>query len=167
MPPWRAEDGHGEFNNRRAMKGEDIERIAAWVKAGAPEGDKRDLPPPRKFDGAWKNGTPDLVLEMPEEYTIGPEGADEYRCFVIPTDLDDDRYVVALEVQPGNARVVHHVLVFMDNTGAAEKLDAKHPGPGYPVSGGSPGFFPLGGLGGWAPGNTVERLPAGSQDRQD
>lgn len=161
MPPWKAEAGHGEFTNRRAMAQADIDRIAAWVEAGAPEGNRADLPPLRKFDGSWKHGEPDLVVEMPEEYRLSADGADEYRCFVIPTDFADDQYVVSLEVLPGNARVVHHVLVFVDNTGAAEELDAKHPGPGYPVSGGSPGFFPLGGIGGWAPGNTADKLPAG------
>jgi hypothetical protein len=57
--------------------------------------------------------------------------------------------------------VVHHVIAFIDVTGRSEELDRRDPGPGYATSQGFPGFFPSGGLGGWAPGNTADFLPAG------
>jgi hypothetical protein len=52
---------------------------------------------------------------------------------------------------PGDRKLVHHIIGYLDATGAAERLDRADPGPGYTCFGG-PGFSPVGGLGGWAPG---------------
>ncbi|MEQ8790223.1 MAG: redoxin domain-containing protein [Pirellulaceae bacterium] len=161
MPPWMAESGFGDFANPRTMPQEDIDTIAKWVELGCPEGDPQRLPPPREFRDGWRLGEPDLVLEPTETYTVSADGADEYRCFVVPTDFDKDQFVVALEVLPGNASVVHHVIVFLDQKGEAAKLAKEDPRPGYATSGGFPGFVPDGNLGGWAPGNTPNRLPSG------
>ena len=49
MPPW-FEDGHTEkFENNRSLTQAQIDTIAAWVDAGAPKGDPKDLPPPLDF----------------------------------------------------------------------------------------------------------------------
>ena len=74
------------------------------------------------------------------------ERADIYRCFVIPIPIDSDRTVAAFEFRPGNRKVVHHALLYLDNTGAARKRRGR-PGPGY-TSFGGPGIIPSGGLGG-------------------
>ncbi len=38
MPPWLPEPGYGEFQDARRLSEQQIETIAAWVKAGAPRG---------------------------------------------------------------------------------------------------------------------------------
>src|SRR5438552_3131256 len=78
-------------------------------------------------------------------------------CFVIPLGFDAERYVKTVEFQPGNPRVVHHALFFLDTSGEARRLDAATPEPGYPCFG-SPRFAPSGALGGWAPGATPQPL---------
>jgi hypothetical protein len=107
---------------------------------------------------------------------VGASGRDHFRVLVLPTGLTEDRYVTAVEVRPGNPRVLHHTLNFFDRSGEARKLEQKEKerkrkpeeidaGPGYPVSMGV-GFSPkqgdLGGLGGWAPGQLGRRLPEGT-----
>lgn len=161
MPPWKPVDGYGHFKNRRSMSDEDKELLARWVEADCPYGNERELPPPATFSNDWQLGKPDLILEPTEDYQLSADGPDVYRCFVLPTSFDRDRYVAAMEVRPGNPRVVHHVIAFLDTTGAAERLDADDPGPGYSTAQGFPGFLPSGGLGGWAPGNLGGRLPDG------
>lgn len=161
MPPWKAVEGYGEFVDPRRLSQRDIDLIDKWVELGCPEGDPKLLPPPRVFRDGWQLGEPDAVLVPAEEYTVSAEGSDEYRCFVIPTDFDADRFVSTIEVLPGNASVVHHVLVFLDQHGAARKLAEEDALPGYATSGGFPGFVPDGHLGGWAPGNHPEHLPEG------
>ena len=47
MPPWSADPAHGVFKNDPRLSQKDIDTIAAWVDAGAPKGNDRDLPPPR------------------------------------------------------------------------------------------------------------------------
>lgn len=159
MPPWKAES-HGEFIDERRLSAEELDLIKRWADSGAPEGNAADLPPAPKFTDGWQLGPPDAVFEPSEGYTLGAEGKDVYRCFVIPTNFSEDRYFSAVEVRPGNRGIVHHVLGFLDTSGAAKKLDAADTGPGYSTFGGV-GFLPSGGIGGWAPGNTPRRLPEG------
>lgn len=161
MPPWKPVAGHGNFQNVRTMPAEEIEQLARWVQAGCPEGDPAKSPEPMEFPTGWTMGEPDLVLTPDEEYELGADGDDVYRNFVLPTNFDRDMYVSAYEILPGNRRVVHHVLMFLDNRGISEKLDAKDPGPGYTSQLGLPGFIPSGGLGGWAPGNLPHALDDG------
>jgi mono/diheme cytochrome c family protein len=160
MPPWKAEPGYGEFEDARSLSDDELSLIRQWVDAGSPAGDLSELPAVPKFHDGWALGEPDLVVTMPEPYTIPAEGPDIYRCFVFPLNLDKDTYVRAAEFRPGNRRVVHHSLLFIDSNGVGRKLDAKEPGQGYTRVGG-PGFMPAGSLDGWAPGTTVRPLPDG------
>lgn len=162
MPPWKAEPGFGEFSNDRHLSAQDIATIRQWVESGGAEGDATDLPPTPQFSDDWTLGKPDVVLEPARAYTLGAEGPDLYRCFVVPTHLAEDRYVTAIEVWPGNRKVVHHVIVYVDTSGKARELEAQDPGhgPGYTSFGGV-GFKAEGSLGGWAPGMYPNRLPDG------
>jgi hypothetical protein len=159
MPPWKA-DSHGEFQDERRLTEEQIGVLRRWAEAGAPEGKAADLPPAPKFTEGWQLGEPDVVIEPDAPYALAAEGEDVYRCFVVPTKYAEDRYIAALEVRPDNRRVVHHLIAFLDTSGAARQLDAKDAGPGYTAFGGV-GFAPSGALGGWAPGNLPRRLPEG------
>src|SRR5712691_8171529 len=64
MPPWFIDKNVGvqHFSNDRSLSGRDIQTISAWVDAGAPEGNPKDLPPPRQFAAAeaWQIGQPDV-----------------------------------------------------------------------------------------------------------
>jgi mono/diheme cytochrome c family protein len=160
MPPWKAEPGFGEFSNDRHLSADQVALFREWAEAGAPEGNAADLPPTPKFTEGWTLGQPDVVLEPDEDYELSAEGNDIYRCFVIPTQFTEDHYVAALEVRPGNRKVVHHVIVHFDTTGKARELDAADPGPGYTAFGGV-GFRSSGMIGGWAPGITPSFLPDG------
>jgi hypothetical protein len=83
-----------------------------------------------------------------------------FRNFVIPVELTEDKLVAVAEFRPGNPRVVHHALFYLDRSGTARKKDAADPGPGYSSFGG-PGFIPSGSIGGWAPGGTPQPLRDG------
>jgi len=178
MPPWKPVAGPA-FHNERKLTDQEIATLTAWVDAGTPAGDDKDAPRPREFPQGWQLGTPDLVLTVPEDFQLGPTGGDTYRCFVLPTNLPEDKYVAAVEVRPGNRRILHHTLLFIDRTGQGRKLEErakKQPirdsadghapgaldrGPGYSVAMGV-GFLPQGGLSGWAPGQMPRYLPEGT-----
>ena len=81
-------------------------------------------------------------------------------CFVIPTNLPKDVYIEAIDYRPGNRKVVHHILSYVDTSGQARKRDAADPGPGYTCFSG-PEVEIHGDLGGWAPGNEPSVLPEG------
>jgi hypothetical protein len=114
MPPWHADPTYGTFVNDRRLSAKEIDTIAAWVDAGAPEGDPTDLPPAPHFTEGWKIGNPDQVFTMPAKFDVPAQGAVDYQYFSVPTNLKEDRWVQAAEVRPGNPSVVHHVIVFID-----------------------------------------------------
>jgi mono/diheme cytochrome c family protein len=172
MPPWKPVPGHGEFRGSYALTDEERARIVQWVEAGVPYGEEADLPEATAPTGDWLLGEPDLQLEMQEAYEP-PRGRDMYRCFVLPTDFAETRFVSAVDILPGDRRYVHHVILYLDTTGEAEQLDEKDPGPGYTCFGG-PGTSVTTGagavtalltngisLGGWAPGTRPAHLPSG------
>ena len=160
MPPWKADPGAGDFQDARRLSQKEITTLAKWADSGAPEGNPKDLPPPAQFTDGWPLGKPDLVLQPDRAYHVDADGPDVYRCYVLPTDFTHDRYVGAVDVQPGNRAVVHHVIAFIDGTGESAKLDNHEKEPGYTSFGGI-GFMPTGALGGWAPGITAHYLPLG------
>jgi hypothetical protein len=164
MPPWPASTSFGgPFLDQRVLSQADLDTLRAWVDAGCPEGDPKDAPPPREFSSDWPLGKPDLILTMPEPYSLGAEGNDEFRVFVLRTDLPEDRWIRAVDFKPGNRKVVHHVLSAVDSSGAARVLDEKDPKPGYSSVGGFGdgvrilGFLPI-----WTPGTRPRLSPEGS-----
>ena len=161
MPPWKPVPGFGlTFKHERSLSEADVATLAAWAAAGAPEGDPADLPAAPKWADDWALGTPDLVIEPQETFQVPAEGHDIYRCFVIPTNLPKDVYISAIEYRPGNRKVVHHMLSYVDVSGEARKRDAADPGLGYECFSG-PEVEVHGDLGGWAPGNEPSALPDG------
>ncbi len=160
MPPWKA-DSHGEFQDERRLTGQQIALLQKWAGEGAKEGNPAQTPPVPQFPAGWALGKPDLLVQPARAYTVDADGRDVYRCYVIPTDFAEDRYVSTIDVRPGNRAVVHHAIAYVDTSGAARKREAKTAdgNPGYPEFGGL-GFLPAGMLGGWAPGSLPHRLPA-------
>ena len=96
---------------------------------------------------------------MPEPFTVPASGPDLLQNFVIPINISSDKLVAAVEFRPGNRRIVHHAVLFLDDKGQARKLDEATSESGYSNFGG-PGFLPSGALGGWSVGNTTRRLPS-------
>jgi mono/diheme cytochrome c family protein len=160
MPPWKPVAGFGEFLDVRRLGEGEIASIRDWVAAGAPEGDPADLPPARQWPDTWTLGAPDAVLAPEAAFDVPSGDRDLYRCFVIPTRFAEDRYLSGVEFVPGNRKIVHHVLAYLDTTGASVALDQADPGLGYTCFGG-PGFAATGGIGGWAPGSPPQANPDG------
>ncbi len=160
MPPWKPDPSVGNFRHERRLSDAQIELFSRWAEAGAPEGNPADLPKPPEFVDGWQLGEPDLIVKMPESFTVPAGGPDIYRCFPIPIPLEEDRMVRAVEFRPGNASVVHHSIMFLDANHAARELSGKDGQPGYESFGG-PTIVPTGGLGAWVPGAMPQPLPDG------
>jgi len=161
MPPWKGVEGHGRFIDERRLKPEQIDLIARWVNAGSLEGDPRDLPKPPEFSAGWKLGPPDIVITMPEAYTVPADGPDIYRNFVFEISIPAGKYLKAAEYRPGNRRVVHHAALAMDVDGKARRQDEEDPAPGFKGSLNLPGQLLPGSLSAWTPGRDPLPLPEG------
>jgi Flp pilus assembly protein TadD len=165
MPPWMPEPGHGRFLNERRLRDEQIATIQEWVRQGAPRGDSSDAPQPPEFAGGWQLGTPDLVLQLAEPFTV-PAGDDVFRNFVIPVPRAPARYVRAIEFRADNPRALHHASVAVDPARVSRRLDRADPAPGFAtmpedevqnVYGWSPGKVPV-----LEPADTAWTLDEGS-----
>jgi thiol-disulfide isomerase/thioredoxin len=158
MPPWHADRRYGHFANDRGMKPDEIATVAAWVDAGMPRGDDKDLPPPVDWPKGWLLGQPDLVLSMPEEFPVPAQGSLPYKYWVVDPGFKEDRWVQVAEARPGAAGAVHHVVAYI-----------LPPGQQQPY--GRDGSLSV--LVGWAPGDlglvcppdTALRIPRGSRLR--
>ncbi|MFY9554880.1 MAG: hypothetical protein WAV47_09225, partial [Blastocatellia bacterium] len=106
MPPWHAVKGYGEFRNAPSLAQRDIDIIVNWVEGGAPKGDDKDLPAGPLFSNDWQLRKPDLILKPDAEAKIAAD-ADEYRKFVLPANLNQDRWLTAIDLLPGNGALVH------------------------------------------------------------
>ncbi len=158
MPPWLPEPGYGRFANERRLSVEEKGLLKQWVLEGGAEGDPKTLPPAPTWPEGWMLGKPDLVVTMPESFSLEAAGPDVYRNFVIPVTIDRDRYVRAIEFVPGNFRIVHHAFIKVDATGASRKLDARDSIPGFPGMN-SPAEMPKGQFLSWQPGKIPSAPP--------
>ncbi len=131
MPPWHIDKNIGiqKFKDDRSLTDAEIATIVKWVDAGAPGGNLAEMPRPLEFPDfyTWQIGTPDLIVEIPQEYVVPPEGPDEWIDFFAATGLTETRYVKALQGMPGRGahRVVHHL-----TTSVIQKLDEADRLPG-------------------------------------
>jgi hypothetical protein len=146
MPPWHIDQSVGvqKFKNDMSLADSQIESIVRWVDAGAPEGDPRDLPPPKKLvtENVWQGvtdgfGEPDLVIKSPD-YTMPASHQDVWFRPMSEIPISEPRWVKMVEIRPSNLKsrkIVHHSIAYLVlnndpdavNTGTAN-------GPAGPVT---------------------------------
>lgn len=160
MPPFAVDDTDEcqmNYDWQDDIRLSDEEKLAlrAWADAGAPEGDPDtavDVPIPPSTDLTQI----DTTLAMEASMVVGGD-QDEFWCFSLDPGLTEDQYLRALQIRPGNDKVVHHVLIYVDEDGAS--AESAGPDGSFPCSGGS-----LQGdlIGAWAPGALPTRVPEGA-----
>jgi Tfp pilus assembly protein PilF len=161
MPPWLPEPGYGEFAHERRLRADQIELIGRWAEQGTAQGAASDLPPTPMWSEGWQLGEPDLVLRLPQPYTLRPRREDVFRNFVVPAPLPQTKYIRALEFRPGNPEVLHHATIGIDRTGASRRLDEEDREPGYEGMLSEGLQSPEGHFVGWTPGKVPSVQPAG------
>jgi len=174
MPPFLVDHSGscGDFEDADTPTAAEKATLRAWVDGGMPEGEPRTLtlaPVPHLGEGTDYR-TPDFA-PAPQGGTLAEH--DEYRCFMLDSGLAADAFVTGYEVTPGNAAIVHHVLVFTvdpavvvggkTNGDVMSALDAASPDrAGWPCFGGAgagvePDAIPVT----WAPGQGMVNYPDG------
>lgn len=112
MPPWPADSAHSlKFRNDARLGERDITTLIAWVDAGTPKGDDKDLPPVPDPVGQWLNPqgrAPDAIISLP---TIHVEATGEvpYIQQLIKVPVAEDKWLVAMQLLPGNRKLLHHM----------------------------------------------------------
>jgi len=120
MPPWFAAAdtslSTSPWINDRSLSASEKELLFAWLNNKTPAGDPKQSPAPRIFFDGWLIGKPDAVFEFAQPVKVKATGTMPYQNVLVETHLDQDHWVQAIEVRPGNPSVVHHVLVFVQGT---------------------------------------------------
>jgi hypothetical protein len=140
MPPWLTDPHFGAFRNDRRMPDADIQTIATWVDAGAPEGDPKQMPPMPQFETGWRIGKPDATFDIGTDFDVPAEGVVAYKYFTVPTNFTEDKWVESAEVRPDQRTAVHHIIVFVREPGSGS---ARPGDSGNILVGYAPGGNPL------------------------
>jgi hypothetical protein len=121
--------------------------------------------PLRKGERRW-------TVEMPKPYTPSAPaevGTDDYRCFLLDPEVDEDVMVTGTNVSPGNPEVVHHVILFRvppEQVAVARQKDEETEGQGWTCFGGTDldagvNLDAAPWLGAWAPGGGERVMRSG------
>lgn len=174
MPPWAAtSDGScGEFSDSLALSDQQIADIGRWVEKGASAGTPANVEQPAV--PTLKDAT---SFKTPLYTPVALGGAlaehDDYRCFLVDPQIQDNQFVTGYEVQPGTPAIVHHMVAMLvdgdkpakdpeygTNMERMQALDDASPGDGWPCfSGAGDGVDSDAALVVWAPGQGVVEYP--------
>ena len=122
MPPWHIDKTVGvqEFKNDRSLSDQQVATVLAWVDAGAPKGDMKDMPAPKEwpneqgwnFAALFGQKEPDLVIRS-TPWTQKAGQNDAWWKPVVETGITEPKWVRAIEIRPGTVKgrkITHHAI---------------------------------------------------------
>jgi len=141
MPPWTPDTTYTRFQHEHIITDQEKNDLINWINHGELAGDTTLAPPAPTYPQYQLYGTPDLILRT-GTFVSNASTDDAYNCFSLATNLTQDRILRAYEIVPGNAPIVHHVVVNIDSMGTTT---SSLNGSCYTITGDV-------GIGGYAPG---------------
>lgn len=170
MPPWLAEDTDEckprlPWKDDLRLTADEKQLLRDWVDGGTLEGDAvKAVALPAAPSVAVED--PSVSLQFREPFTVEGE-SDIFQCFVLDPGNTEQVWVTEVQLNPGNERVDHHGIIFMELNGDSEAL-ADETGsfnclnppslPGYILGTWTPGAVPM-----VLPPNSGMPMPAGAR----
>lgn len=111
MPPWHADQIYGSFKNDLSLNPDQVSSLIDWTKNNFPRGTGDDVLEKRSAhpkNSLWQIEKPDLIFKLKEPQKLPPDGPDEFRFIEADRVIDQDIWIKAVEIKPGNSRIVHH-----------------------------------------------------------
>ena len=88
------------------------------------------MPPQPQFVKGWQLGKPDLIVKAAKPFQLPASGIDTYWNFILPIPINESRWVKAVEIRPGDKRLVHHANILVDRLELSRKMETQ-PGAGF------------------------------------
>ena len=132
MPPWKPAPGSARSSSTTSRsRPQEIAILVAWAEAGAPQGDPKAhaaaAPVRRGLEARAARPGPRAGRGLPDPRL----GTGRLPLLRAPHQPRAGHVHRGGRLPPGNRRVVHHIIAFIDTTGDARKRDEAEPGPGY------------------------------------
>src|SRR6267143_792256 len=169
MPPWLPEPDELKFADELRLTAEQIALFQKWVDQGTDEGTPSDLPSAPNFIPGWQLGQQDQIIKSDKPFVLPASGSDMYWNFIFRTPVDRTRWLKAIEIRPGDKRVVHHANILVDRNQSARRMEAE-PRAGFPgmeLKIESENFDPDSHFLFWKPGTVPKPEPEGMSLRLD
>jgi hypothetical protein len=126
MPPWDADQRYGDFANARRLSKRETDMIVAWVQGGAPQGPRRNLPPPPELTDEWLFGEPDLVVRSDQPYELPGSQVEGSVRWEIPVEVPADTWITGFEFRPEHPQAVHRMAAWIhDGDAPREQLEVE------------------------------------------
>ena len=146
MPPGQIDTHVGKsIKDVVEITPQELQMLVYWIDAGAPmgEGEKDPLPELTFSDSLFALGEPDLIYNVPAQ-SIPATGLVDYRYIPVALNLDEDVWIEAIEFAPGDRKVLHHVIAYLQSP-ADKSAGGRDEGDGRDDS-----------IGGFAPGRQAD-----------
>jgi Copper type II ascorbate-dependent monooxygenase, N-terminal domain/Copper type II ascorbate-dependent monooxygenase, C-terminal domain len=180
MPPWPPGRRSPAYVGQaaRTLTTQQRATLVAWAtRGGKVDGPARTPAKPSRPEIRAGEKLLNLRMQAPYKPSAAKGVTDDYRCFLLDPKQAGDGSVTSVRIDPGQSKVVHHVILFRVAAGqvpAAQGLDRQSSGPGWSCFGGT--GLPAGDtaagiadslnnanwIAAWAPGWGGSRLPEGT-----
>ena len=147
MPPYDGDPLIGHWQDNPTLSYDQTFTLLSWIDKGAAKGDGGDPLVNYKPNGSeWKFGEPDLIVDIPA-FDIPATGTIEYRYAEIVNTHDEDVWLSAATIMPGDASALHHLNVAVSGVDSESDIsDAV-----------ADGYLLV-----WSPGTNLGQMPEGS-----
>ena len=147
MPPYDGDPLIGHWQDNPTLSYDQTFTLLSWIEKGAVKGDGGDpLADYQPTGSEWKFGKPDLIIDIPA-FDIPATGTIEYRYAEIINTYDEDVWLSAATIMPGDASALHHLNVAVSSVDSESDIsDAV-----------ADGYLLV-----WSPGTNLGQMPEGS-----
>jgi hypothetical protein len=115
MPPWYADPMGPATRGGHFLSTRELDVIVTWAAGGTPVGDLNAklpvVPPP----APWKTGAPDHKVKMEAAHNLPAGTQEEDKDFTLATGLTEEKWVKAVDLEPGDASMVRDAVVSLEN----------------------------------------------------
>lgn len=142
MPPWLAEPSHIQYEDDYSLNKEEIRTFTQWGENNYARNNAlikvKNILSYTAQNSTFKSDK-ELIVNNGNSYLPNQNKKDDYHCFLMEWPEKEKTYITGLRAIPGNAKVIHHLILFTATPEIAphlRKMESEEEGSGYECFGG-------------------------------